>query len=268
MATVMQQVFDRAGRDLRVHRVEKWVRAMVGERTVVDSRRAALVWEPRRVVPSYAVPESDIAGELVAAGEVTVDVRPGPLTPHAPFTVHSTPGTSLTVRTADGVLPDAAFRADDPDLAGWVVLDWQAFGQWYEEDEPVMAHPHDPFKRIDCLRSGRRVVLSHAGVVLADTRRATLLFETGLPVRYYLPREDVAVELLGPTGTRSVCAYKGVASSWSARVGDEVLDDIAWSYEDPLHDGQPVRGLVAFWTEKLDLTVDGVALEQERTFWP
>jgi uncharacterized protein (DUF427 family) len=260
--------------DVRIHPVRKWIRASAGGRTVVDTRRALLVWEPRRVVASYAVPVEDVAGELVTA-EVTageehpVSLEEGPpvLDPSTSFSVHSTAGSPLTIRTTDGELPGAAFRADDPDLAGYVVLDWQAFTQWFEEDEPVVAHPHDPFDRIDCLRSSRHIVISHEGVVLADSTGPTLLFETPLPTRFYLPPEDVSVELLEQTGTHTLCAYKGEASYWSARVGDTVLADIAWSYPEPLHDASPVRGLIAFFTERLDLVVDGEAQARPRTPW-
>lgn len=252
--------------DLRYEPTPKWIRATVGDRTVVDSRAAVLVWEPRRVVPSYAVPAIDIAAALVPvetpapAESASPTGRPRFLTPGDPFAVHTTPGTPFTVRLPDIELPGAAFVPDDPVLSGVVLLDWRAFTGWSEEDQPVIAHPHDPFKRIDCLRSTRHVVVRHGDVVLADTRRATLLFETGLRLRYYIPPEDVATDLLEPTDSHTVCAYKGRASYWSARIGGEVLPDVAWAYEDPLPDAVPVRGLVAFYTEQLDVTADDVVV--------
>ena len=274
MATRTSQLLWNAIGDLRVQPVEKWIRATSGDRTVVDAHRALLVWEPRRVVGSYAVPESDIAGELVAWTRATGAERPvhlgdGPpvLAPSSPFAAHSTTGTALTIRTPDGDFEGAAFRADDPDLAGYGVLDWHAFTQWFEEDEPVIGHPHDPFHRIDSLASSRHVQIAHDGVTLADTTRATLLFETSLPVRFYIPEEDVATDLLVPTATHTVCAYKGQASYWSARVGDSLLSDIAWSYPEPLNDAVPVGGQIAFLTERLDLTLDGQAQPRPRTPW-
>lgn len=266
MATQMSGLLHGAIDDLRIHPVDKWIRAVSGGRTLVDSRRAVLVWEPRRIVPAYAVPEDDVAADLVPTDGAGVSPRPVPagprgevLDPSSPFAAHTMPGTPLTLRTPDGDFPGAAFRPADPDLAGHVVLDWNGFGQWYEEAEPVMGHPHDPFTRIDCLRSTRRVRVSSRGVTLADSSRAVLLFETSLPTRYYLPREDVATDLLEPSPTHTICAYKGQASYWSARVDGAVLPDVVWSYESPLHDGVPVRGLLAFLTERadLDLEVDG-----------
>jgi uncharacterized protein (DUF427 family) len=274
MATVMGEVLWHVIGDLRVHPIGKWIRATVGDRTVVDTRRAQLVWEPRRVVGSYAVPEEDIAAELVpsagpGADEQPVSLEGGPpvLDPRSPFAAHTTAGTALTIRTPDADLPGAAFRPDDPDLAGRVILDWVAFTQWFEEEEPVTAHPRDPFHRIDCLRSSRRVQIGIEGVTLADSTRATMLFETSLPPRFYLPREDVAPELLDPTATHTFCAYKGEASYWSARFGATLLPDIAWSYPDPLNDAVPVRDLISFFTERLDLTLDGEPQPRPHTPW-
>lgn len=261
--------------ELRIHPVRQRIRAEVDGATVVDSTRALVVWEPRRVVPSYAVPVGDVAAELLPFDGATGEEHPvrmgkgGPpvLDPGTSFSVHTCPGRALSIRTRSATLPGAAFASDDPDLEGYVVLDWDAFARWLEEDQPVLGHPHDPFDRIDCLRSSRHVRLSADGVLLADSRRPTLLLETPLPVRYYLPRGDVAFELLEPSETRTVCAYKGHARYWDARVGDDVVRGIAWSYEEPLHDAEPVRGLVAFFTERLDLALDGVAVERPVTPW-
>ena len=262
--------------ELRVHPVVQRVRAAVDGVTVVDSTSALLVWEPRRVVASYAVPAGDVAGGVVpydgAAGvERAVRLsRGGPrvLDPADPVhrALRPRPGAERPgrFRRSGG----AAFAADDPEAARrYVVLDWDAFTGWREEDQPVMGHPHDPFDRIDCLRSGRHVVLSVDGVVVADSRRPTLLLETPLPVRYYLPREDVAMELLEPSDLRTVCAYKGQARYWDARIGDRVLPAVAWSYEEPLHDALPVRDQLAFFVERVDLTLDGRPVERPVTPW-
>jgi len=261
--------------ETRVHPSPKWIRATMRDRVVVDTKAALLVWEPRRVVPSYAVPVDDIAAELVPYDGPGVEEHPVALglvdqpvlDPSTSFLAHSTPGRSLTVRLPGDELAGAAFAADDPDLAGYAVLDWGAFTEWLEEEEVVEGHPRDPFDRIDCLRSSRRVVISLDGVTLADSNRPTLLFETPLPTRYYLPREDVVMELLRPSDRRSVCAYKGRAHYWSAEVGGRLVPDVAWSYADPRHDALPVRDMVAFFTERLDLTLDGVALERPLTPW-
>ena len=134
---------------------------------------------------------------------------------------------------------------------------------WYEEDEEVFGHPRDPWHRVDARRSARHVRVEIGGEAVAESRRPTIVFETGLPTRYYLPRSDVAMERLEATDTRTICAYKGFASYWS--VGDE--RDVAWTYEEPFPDAPPIAGLVCFLNERTDMTVDGEPVERPSTQW-
>ena len=251
--------------ELRYEPTEKRIRATNGGETVVDSVRAMLVWEPRRVVPSYAVPEADVRGELVpaAAADAAGDAPPV-LSPVIPFAVHSTDGEPLTVRAGSHTLEGAAFRPADPDLAGHVVLDSRAFDGWLEEDEPVFGHPRDPFHRVDTRRSSRHIRIELDGRLLAETTRATLLFETSLPTRYYLPREDVRVELT-PSERRTYCPYKGEASYFSIDTADGARD-LIWCYEDPLEELVAVKGLLAFFDERVNVVVDGERRELNTPF--
>src|SRR6185312_9790487 len=196
---------------LRHEPTAKRIQAVLGGDTAVDSTRAVLVWEPRRIVPSYAVPAGDIRGELApaaaAAGGAQADGAPLPalssrpvLTPADPFAAHTAEGQPVDVRAHGQDRPGAGFRLADPALAGYVVLDFGAFDARLELD----------------------------GQVLAESSRPMLLFETMLPVRYYLPRDDIRAEL-APSGTRTYCAYKGQASYWSATVGGRAVPDIAWT---------------------------------------
>jgi uncharacterized protein (DUF427 family) len=264
--------------ELRYEPTAKRIRAVVGDETVVDSTRAVLLWEPRRVVPSYAVPVDDVRGELVPAGAAgandvdqlgvwvpALSERPV-LDPRVPFAAHTAEGDVVDVRAVGQVRPGAGFRPSDADLAGYVVLDFGAFDAWYEEDEHNLAHPRDPFHRIDVLASSREVTLELDGQVLAQSSRPVLLFETMLPTRYYLPREDVRAELI-PSDTRTYCAYKGQASYWSIPVGDDLVADLAWTYQYPLHDALKVGGLVAFFDERVDVLVDGERRERPITPW-
>lgn len=156
----------------------------------------------------------------------------------------------------------------DPDLPGRVTVDWDAADAWFEEDERVLVHPRDPYHRIDTFATSRHVRVLLDGTVLADTTRATALHETGLPPRYYLPRSDVRLDLLVPSPTRTQCAYKGSATHWSARVGGQVVEDVAWGYEDEVRrEGEAVRGLLAFYDERVDTEVDGVITDRPRTMW-
>ena len=263
---------------LRHEPTAKRIRAELGGETVVDSTRAVLVWEPRRVVPSYAVPAEDVRGELVPAGPAAagpagdVGVALADVTalrvldPRVPFTVHSAEGEMVDVHAAGQHRPGAGFRPADPDLAGLVILDFGAFDAWYEEDEQNVGHPRDPYHRIDVLPSSRPVRLELEGEVLAVSSRPALLFETMLPTRYYLPRADVTAELV-PSSTRTWCAYKGQASYFSAQVGGRLVPDIAWSYPDPRHDADRVRDLIAFFDERVDVTLDGERRARPVTPW-
>jgi uncharacterized protein (DUF427 family) len=263
---------------LRYEPTAKRIRAVLGGDTVVDSTRAALVWEPRRIVPSYAVPAEDVRGELVPAGPAAAgaDRDAGVslpdvtglrvLDPRIPFAVHSAEGEAADLHAAGQRRPGAAFRPADPDLAGLVVLDFGAFDAWYEEDELNVAHPRDPFHRIDVLPSSRQVRLELDGQVLAASSRPALLFETMLPTRYYLPRADVTAELI-PSDTRTWCAYKGQASYFSASVGGRLVPDIAWTYPDPRPEAAPVRGLIAFFDERIDVDLDGERRARPVTPW-
>jgi uncharacterized protein (DUF427 family) len=187
------------------------------------------------------------------------------LDPSIPFEVHTADGEAVEVRSPDGSSGGAGFRPRDPDLAEHVVLDFAAF-DWYEEDEPVVSHPRDPFHRIDVLRSSRQVRLELDGHVLAESDRARWLFETTLPVRFYLPREDVRVELQ-PSPTRTWCAYKGEASYWSPVLGRALVPDLGWTYQAPLHDASDVQGLLAFFNERVDVVLDGQRQERPVTLW-
>jgi uncharacterized protein (DUF427 family) len=259
--------------ELRIHPIEKRIRAFVDGRPIVDSTRALIVWEPRRIVPSHAVPVADVAAELVPcagapADEHVVSIGDGPpvLDPRTGFAAHSTGGQSFDV-VASRTLAGAAFAPDDADLDGYVVLDFDAFDEWREEDELLVGHARDPFTTIDTRRSSRRVVVELAGVTVADSTRSVMLFETFLPTRYYLPREDVRMDLLTPTDTRTTCAYKGHANYWSADADGTVVGDIVWSYEDPHNYATAVAGMLCFFNERVDITVDGELLERPVTPW-
>jgi len=237
---------------LRYEPTEKRLRVSLKGEPVADTVDGMLVWEPRRVVPTYAVPEKDVSARLESAGRVD-DLADLPvLVPTNPFTAHSCTGEMFDVVVGSVRRTSAAFRPDDPDLVGYVTLDFSAF-DWREEDEPIVAHPHDPFKRIDILASTRHVRVESEGRLLAESSRALLLFETFLPVRFYLPRADVVVDL-EPTDTISYCAYKGRASYFSVADGPA---DVAWTYHQPLHEAEPVTDRIAFFNERLDIIVDG-----------
>jgi uncharacterized protein (DUF427 family) len=278
MSTRLRDVLMAELGSLRHEPTEKRIRATLAGQTVIDSTRALLVWEPKRVVPTYAVPLDDVDGEIGAApADDSAAVRPDGipamgaprlgdrvvLDPSVAFSVHTTAGESLTIRARGGEAEAAAFRPSDPALEQFVLLDFDAFDAWYEEDERNLAHPRDPFHRIDIVHSSRHVRVELDGTTLAESNRPCLLFEPPLPVRYYLPREDVRTDLLEPSDTRTACAYKGEAS-YFALPG---AGDVAWTYVQPLREASEVTGRVAFFNEHVDILVDGEPLERPVTPW-
>jgi uncharacterized protein (DUF427 family) len=249
--------------ELRYEPIDKRIRATLAGETVVDSTRALLVWEPKRIVPSYAVPTDDVAGEIApASGAEGAPVDAPQLAgrpvydPRVPFAVHTAPGEPVAIGGAAG------FRLVDPALDGYVELDFGAFDAWYEEEERNVGHPRDPFHRIDIVHGSRHVVVESGGRRLADSTRPILLFEPPLPVRYYLPAEDVAMDLLEPSDRVTTCAYKGHASYWAL---DGV--DVAWMYREPLREAAEVAGRIAFFDERVDITVDGERQARPETPW-
>jgi uncharacterized protein (DUF427 family) len=154
--------------------------------------------------------------------------------------------------------PDAITRHD-----ALIEIDFATPDEWLEEDEELMGHARDPFKRIDARRTSRQIRIRVGGEVVAETRRGVALFETGLPTRWYIPRDDVSAELTRNDGHRTTCAYKGHATHWDA-AGEEA---IAWSYELPLNDAVPVRSMIAFYNERADIEIDGEPQDRPRTQW-
>jgi uncharacterized protein (DUF427 family) len=266
---MQQHVFSVVGQ-LRVEPVPTRLRGTVGGRQVLQTDHAVLVWEPHRVVPLYAVPVVD----LDAAIEV-LDPQPPPpdLSALAPVMgpehveLHTAPGRVADLVVGDERRAGAAYLLDDADLQGLVLLAWSALDTWSAEDEPLTGHPRDPFKRIDVLTSSRRVRVSLAGTVLAESDRALLLVETPIPGRWYLPAEDVRMDLLVPSDTVTTCAYKGDAAYFSTADGSEAGRDIAWTYREPLDDALRVRDHVCFFMERTDLEVDGVRVPRPVTPW-
>lgn len=237
----------------------RWIRVRLGDELVADSRRALLHVQygpsdlPRSFLPTYYVPLDD--------------VRPGVLADR-----HED-GSGLTTWTVQAggrrVERGAWMHAEPPPpveaLAGMVTFSWRELS-FFEEDEPLQAHARDPHKRVDVAPSSRHVRVEVDGHLLAESTRPLLLFETTLPVRYYLPAEDVVAELL-PSSTESVCPYKGVARWWSVRAGDRVIEDLVWSYPTPIPENPRIAGLLAFLNEKVDLVIDGERQERPVTPW-
>jgi uncharacterized protein (DUF427 family) len=209
--------------------VPRRVRARHGGRWVVDTTSAVYVWEVE-YYPQFYLPVADIDPELLAD-----------------------PGLKPRLRR-DANLPDH------------VRIRWDALDQWFEEDEEVFVHPRSPYVHVDALRSSRHVRIELEGVLLAESRAPVVVFETGLPNRHYLERGALDLTHLDPSPTETACPYKGRTTAyWSARIGDRVHQDVAWSYDFPTRQLLPIAGLVAFYDERVDVFLDGELQDRPAT---
>jgi uncharacterized protein (DUF427 family) len=235
-----------------VEPVPRRVRAVLGGQTVLDTTAARYVWESPSY-PQFYVPLDDVAADVLVDEDAEEDRPLGPARRHT--------------LTAGGVEhPGAAWVPVDGELKDTVRFDWKAMDAWFEEDEQVFVHPRSPYARVDAIRSSRTVRVERQGVLLAESSSPVFVFETGLPTRYYLPRTSLNLAVLEPSDTVSECPYKGTTSAyWSARIGDRLHPDLAWSYDFPTRQLLPITGLVAFYNEKVDTFLDGQPLERPRT---
>ena len=233
---------------VRVERGAKRIRAYLGGELVADTTQPLLVWE-KPYYPTYYFPAADVRTELLTEdGGVT----------HSPSRGD---GRAFTVKAGGNERAGAALRFDESpfeDLRDTIRLDWSAMDAWFEEDEQVFTHPRSPYTRIDALPSSRHIRVEIDGVTVAESAKPTLLFETGLPTRYYLPKTHVRMDLLTPTERSTHCPYKGQAEYWSLDVDGTVHPDLLWSYRTPLPESQKIAGMIGFYTERVDLYVDGV----------
>jgi len=244
----------KTGGRVHVEQGSKRIRAYLGSDLVLDTIRPLLVWE-HRYYPAYYFPSADVRTELLEPDGVTHSPRLGD-------------GTTFTIKADGREVPQAALRYDEPqldELRDTIRLEWDAMDAWFEEDEQVFTHPRDPYTRVDILHSSRHVRVDVDGVTVAETTKPTILFETGLPPRYYIPRTHVRMDLLTPTDTITHCPYKGGAEYWSVAAGDRVHSDLVWSYRTPFAESQKIAGLLSFYNERVDLYVDGVLQDRPRT---
>jgi uncharacterized protein (DUF427 family) len=238
-----------------VEPVPRRVRALLGSHTVLDTTGALYVWE-WPYYPQFYIPLEDVRTGVLVDEKVTQHSPLGPVSLHG-------------VRWGDIHRPHVAkvHRQSSVDtLSGTVRFDWSALDSWFEEDEEVFVHPRNPYVRVDALRSTRSVRVELEGVLLAESGSPVIVFETGLPNRYYLNRTEVDFTHLVPTATVTACAYKGTTSGyWSVCVGGKVHPDLAWAYDFPTRQVEPITGMIAFYNERVDISVDGERLERPKT---
>ena len=236
----------------------RWVRVKFGGDIIADSRRVLLLrqYGPGRL-PTYFFPLQDVQQEALTPGS--------PPEPDGEVVFWS-------VQAGGEEAQNAAWAYRDPagplaDLRDHISFSWRKMDAWYEEDEQVFVHARDPYKRVDVMASSRRVRIEVEGQIIAESSRPFLLFETHLPTRYYLPQEDVRMDLLKPSDLVTRCPYKGSAVYWNLKLGDRAWPNIVWSYPEPIPENPKIRKLMCFFNEQIDLYVDGELQERPLTPW-
>ena len=234
---------------LRIEPSQRWVRAQVGNEFVADCKRPLLVWEHEKY-PTYFFPCEDVRMDWLAkTGQTSSRIF-----------------WDLTIKSRQ--VGRAAYQyLNQPELKGYITLPWHKMDHWFEEEEEVFVHARDPYKRIDVLPSSRHIRVVIDGVMVAETTRPFLLFETSLPSRYYLSPADVNMAYLTPTDSHTRCPYKGIASYWNVTVGDKVYKDLVWSYPNPIPECPKIKDLLCFYNEKADLYVDGELQDRPESYW-
>ena len=235
---------------LRWEPSERWVRGRKGDAPAADSAPPAPAGGPALPVPQSPSPRADVREHLLRPAE------------NPPVGRHTGSRIFYDLDVDGEVLESAAWTFPAAGLDGHIAFEWfqrtgRVLDHWYEEEEEIFIHPRDPHKRVDAIPSSRHVQVRVEGTLAADTRRPVLLFETGLPTRYYIPREDVRLDLLVPTDHHTGCPYKGTAEYWSWQGEADVPPHLVWSYPEPLPAVGAVKGLLAFYNETVDITVDG-----------
>jgi uncharacterized protein (DUF427 family) len=239
---------------LKIEPSQRWVRVKFGGEIIADSKHPLLLINyGREVLPTYYFPAPDVRLDLLGpASKITADKE------------------FFDLKVGDKVVERAAWLYHDPPenlkaLKGYYSFEWNAMDSWFEEEEEIYVHARDPYKRVDVMPSSRHVQVIINGITVADTHHPSLLFETHLPTRYYIPQEDIRMDLLQPETTHTICPYKGVASYWSVQSGATFNKNIAWSYLDPIPQQPTIKGLVSFYNERVDLVVDGEKLARPLT---
>ena len=243
---------DNARGRVKVERGQKRVRVYLQNKLVADTLRPLLVWEVP-YYPTYYIPTDDVLAELKPTGETERSPSRGEA--H----VQDVLVGGLTAAGKARTVPESPLE----ELREAVRFEFGAF-DWFEEDEPIYTHPRDPYSRIDVLASSRHFRAELDGVVLAESPNSMILFETGLPPRYYVPITALNQEVLRPSDTVTHCPYKGAATYWSVQAGDQLHKDLIWLYRTPFPEVQKIAGLAAVYNEKVDIYVDGVLQERPK----
>ena len=236
----------------------KRLRVKVGDLFVADTTEGLVLYESDHL-PVYYFPIKDAEESYLLASPTRTEC------PYKGAATHYSLNTGVTL------VQDAGWRYLDPvkgcpPIADYMAFYWSKMDHWFDEDEEIFVHARDPFRRVDCLPSSRRVEIVVEGEKVADSRKGVFLFETGHPTRYYLPISDTRLELLSPSRYISRCPYKGIASYYHLTVNGKRHENMVWYYSEPVHESARIKGLVCFFNELVDrILVDGVEQPKPET---
>ena len=236
------------------------VRVAFGGETIADSTAAHLLFETRHL-PIYYFPRADVRFELL---------RP---TDHSSYCPYKGTAAYWSIAAGGQVSENAVWGYPEPftevaTIRDYVAFYWNRVDHWYEEDDEIFVHARDPYKRVDVVNSSRPVEVIVGGQVVARTSRARFLYETRLPTRYYIPPEDVRMDLLVASDTVTACPYKGTAHYYSARIGEQLFPDIVWYYPEPIAECPKIKGHLCFFNEHVDeIRLDGEPVPRPISKW-
>ncbi len=235
------------------------VRVYFNGQIIADSKKMMLLRETN-TLPRYYFPKKDVNTDYLQASN------------HTDHSDLKGEGNFWHVKVHDKIANDAAFTfrnppSNGPQLEDYISFEWNKMDSWFEEDEEVFVYARDPYKRVDVLRSSRHIKVVVDGTTIAETKRPSLLFETGLPTRYYMPQQDARMDFLEHSDTVTRCPYKGEAHLYSIKLADKHYENIAWTYRYPTLECSKIQGLVCFLNEKLDIYEDDELLPRPKTPW-
>lgn len=248
------------GKPVRLEPNHRRLRIFVDGVAVADTIRSIYLFETGHL-PVYYFPKADVRFDLLEH------------TDHTSHCPRKGDAEYWSIVVGDRNIDNAVWSypaplEGAPDLSGYVAFYWNKVDSWFEEDEQVYVHARDPYKRIDALRSSRHVEIRLSGETVADTTRPVLLFETGLPTRYYIPKLDVRLDLLRRSAKTTACPYKGIAEYFSVAVpGAEIAVDVAWVYPTPIPQIPTIENHLSFFNEHVDVVVDGELQQRPTTPW-
>ncbi|KAH9987315.1 DUF427-domain-containing protein [Russula compacta] len=222
---------------------QRRVRVLFGGQYIVDTHKAKLVWE-HPYFPTYYFHTSDVSEKFLR------------------YPKRSEKYITYDLVVAERIAEEAVTVHNNGNLKDLVKITFEKVDAWLEEDEEIHGHPKDPYKRVDTRQSSRHVRIVIDGVEVANTTKPRLLFETGLPVRTYIPKGDVRLDLFSHSTLTTSCPYKGVANYYDINLPSGKKEGLAWWYRTAFPESTDIKGYIAFLDEKVDVYVDGQLVER------